>query len=101
MKLYTINATPVRANASAEMNLKRIAEYPSVVALILSGYGIKGFTIYRVDGYWEDVPEVSFKIEIATDLSYFMVGEICNDLRDRYKQDAVMLTKPDNSVEFI
>lgn len=115
MKLYTLNATPMRrwdqleAPASDShldtrkkdidsINKMALEEYPRVVARVLAKHGIDGFTIYKVDGYWQGVPEVSFKIEVATDGG---VGMIASELRDLYNQDAVMVTHPDNTVEFI
>ena len=101
MKLYTINATPVRSDLSEFDNAQRLQNYPQIVANILHSYDIDGFTIYQVDGYWKGEAEKSFKIEIATDESYLKMGDICSELRDMYNQDSVMLTKPDNTVEFI
>lgn len=115
MKLFTLNATPMRrpdqlskpASISTvdmrekdidTINKQAVAEYPRVVARVLAKHGIDGFTIYKVDGYWQGVPEISFKIEIATDGG---VGMIASELRDLYNQDAVMVTYPDNTVEFI
>lgn len=97
MKLYTINATPVR---DGELNEMRLASYPSVVARTLAWHGIDGFTMYKVDGYWKGEPEVSFKIEIATENSD-AVYIIATELRNLYNQDSVMLTLPNNTVEFI
>lgn len=116
MKLYTINATPVQShnqmvqsgyritdeNSVAHINKLNIEEYPLVVADILDKHGVDGFTMYQVQGYWEGESEVSFKIEVALDdeLSE-TIGAIAKDLRDMYNQDSVMVTYPDNHVEFI
>jgi len=121
MKLYTINATPVQSKQQYQSSLKgampsdkiltdtevakfndlAIAKYPAEVARILKSYAINGFTIYEVQGYWQGKAERSFKIEIATEDSHFIMGELCNELRDKYKQDSVMLTLPNGEVEFI
>lgn len=101
MKLYTINATPVREAASKDKNDQMCAKFPQEIADILNEYDIDGFTIYEVKGYWEGLAERSFKIEIATSLDYFIMSEVCNHIRDEYSQKAVMLTKPDNTVELI
>lgn len=105
MKLFTLNATPVRGDVSEYDNGQRVDNYPKTVARILARHGFDGFTIYKVDGYWEGTPEVSFKIEVAIDLgtttSYDKMAKISEELRDMYNQDSVMLTLPDNSVEFI
>jgi hypothetical protein len=104
MKLFTINATPVRVDVSEYDNTVRVNHYPSYVASILKHYDIDGFTIYQVQGYWQGESEVSFKIELALEQGQSTidkVGKICADLRDQYNQDAVMLTYPNNSVEFI
>lgn len=117
MKLYTITATPVRSIAQLKepelgkldfrardidsINKQAIAEYPKVVSDILKGWGIDGFTIYQVQGYWKGEAEVSFKIEIATDMTELSVCDMADELRRKYNQEAVMLTKPNNEVEFI
>lgn len=117
MKLYTINATPIRKfkqlsdsekkyirkgeDTLKAINARALKLYPGAVAFTLAKHGIDGFTIYPVQGYWKGEAEDSFKIEIAAELSYFMVGEVANELRDIFNQEAVMLTLPDNTVEFI
>ena len=114
MKLYTINATPVRNREQYakvmpsnkvltdeeldKLNAIAIEQYPSDVAELLAKYDIDGFTIYQVQGYWKGTPEVSFKIEIASDVPVNMVASI---LRDRFNQEAVMVTNPNGEVEFI
>jgi len=100
MKLYTINATPVRCDVSETENNTRVGYYSSFVAKTLSTHGIDGFTISKQNGYWQGEPEVSFKIEVATDKKQTIV-EIATSLRDSYNQDSVMVTMPDNTVEFI
>lgn len=99
MKLYTINATPVQVKFTDIENAMRVEKYPQEIAKLLGEYGIDGFTIYEVNGFWQGISERSFKIEIASD------GEISREmlerLRDEYEQDAIMLTNPDNTVEFI
>lgn len=114
MKLYTITATPVQSkeqmikagydiqpdNTVEHINELHTGEYSQVVADILEAYGVNGFTIYPVQGYWMGKAEQSFKIEIAG-ISYIKASKICNELRDTYNQDAVMLTNPDGRVEFI
>lgn len=104
MKLYTINATPVQKDASNETNAININQYPDVVAQLLKGYEFDGFTIYQVQGYWKSMPEVSFKIELALEdnqSSIDKIGLIAANLRDTYNQESVMITYPDNTVEFI
>lgn len=116
MELYTINATPVRSYKQLPDELKRdisrnrdrlyainkreLDFYPDTVASVLSDHGIDGFTIFEVKGYWQGESEVSFKIEIATDKETTII-RLCQILRDKYNQEAVMLTYPDNSVSFI
>lgn len=103
MKLYTINATPIRTENSKDQNDSLMACYPSVLHKILANYGIDGFTMYEVIGYWKGVGERSYKIEIARPESESdgIMYEICEKLRDKYDQDSVMLTYPNNTVEFI
>lgn len=120
MKLFTITATPVRNEEQWAKHLKDTGEevvlnkrkveelntvtlevYPQIVARILSQHGFDGFTMYQVNGYWQGVPEVSFKIEIAVDSDPERVYTVAKVLRDLYNQDAVMLTLPNNSVKFI
>lgn len=116
MKLYTINATPIRKfkqlsdsekkyirkgeDTLNAINARALEIYPGAVALTLAKHGIDGFTIYSVQGYWKGEAEASFKIEIATDDSS-TVDYIARELRDMYNQDSVMVTLPDNTVEFI
>lgn len=112
MKLYTINATTIRPELTEFGNQTRLEGYPQRVAQILAKHGIDGFTMYQVQGYWKGEPEVSFKIEVAIDDKHWTVDgdvysvtarveKICEELRDEYSQDSVMLTLPDNSVKFI
>lgn len=102
MKLYTITGTPIRENLTAQENIERVKGYYTEVSKLLSSYGIDGFTMYEVNGYWQGKAETSFKIEVAVnseDAEY--IKDICNKLRDNYNQDCVMLTNPDNTVKFI
>ena len=101
MKLYTINATPHRFDDDYQTMVEKSAAYKGHVSGILEKIGIDGFTIYEVNGYWQGTPEQSFKIEVATDLDYEKIVAVCAKLRDDFNQDSVMLTSPDNSVEFI
>lgn len=125
MKLYTINATPVQSFEQmksagyvidegdvARINGLHLEEYPQTVARTLKEWNIDGFTIYQVQGYWMGTPEVSFKIEIALsgtetyvdgddETASRMARKISEKLASIYNQDAVMLTLPDNTVEFI
>lgn len=100
MQLYTINATPIKDTNAADNNHLLLMGYPIYVAKLLSTFNIDGFTIYPVTGYWQGKKEQSFKIELALKNDND-IRVICGWLRDTYKQDAVMLTLPDNSVEFI
>jgi hypothetical protein len=100
MKLYTINATPEQHKYTIQQNRDNHKLYPSRVAEVLSQHKIDGFTIERVEGYWQGVPERSYKISVAVD-DGTILDKVCELLRDMYQQDAVMLTYPDNSVKFI
>ena len=100
MQLFVINATPVRVDVDAQENTKRLAEYASNVATILGEDGLDGFTLEKVQGYWQGIAEDSFNIKVATDKAD-IIRKACAKLRDKYNQDAVMLTLPDNTVEFI
>ena len=100
MKLYTINATPIRYNITDTENNLRLQSYEDYVSTVLSKYGIDGFTIYKVKGYWQGKAEISFKIEIATD-DDSNIDKIAEILRDTYNQDAVMVTDNNNNVKFI
>lgn len=100
MKLYTINATWVRPTDTDQDKVHKALEYPGVVARILSKHGVDGFTIYEVQGYWKSEAEKSYKIEIAHD-NIEDIRQVCEKLRNMYNEDAVMLTLPDNTVEFI
>jgi len=104
MKLYIINATPVQKVFTEQQNVDNINDYPKVVAGVLKARGIDGFTIYQVQGYWKGESEVSFKIELAIEDQVFVrsiMHDIAIELRDMYLQDSVMLTYPNNTVEFI
>lgn len=100
MKLYTINATCEQNKYTPEENIQHHKVYASTVAEILAQHNIDGFTIERVDGYWQGVPEKSYKISIALD-DDSVIDSICEMLRDTYQQDAVMLTDSNNNVRFI
>lgn len=87
MQLYTITATPVqnakqyKESLGAAMpsnkilnddevkafNALALKDYPRAVAQVLANFGIDGFTIYKVKGYWKSEAEASFKIELALD----------------------------------
>jgi len=101
MQLYTINATPERHDVSEEENLTRHKIYAVVVSNALASVGIDGFTIQEVQGYWQGMPERSYIITVATDKSSWHIDRVAELLRDRFNQDAVMITYPDNSVKFI
>ena len=103
MKLYTINATPYREQDSQEGNNASLKYYPENVAKVLSAYGIDGFTIYQVQGYWKGKAEVSYKIEIAIDRdnSYNVITGIARELKVMYEQESVMVTLPTNEVLFV
>lgn len=100
MKLYTINATCERTEYSKAINKARHNKYPDMVSHILQGYGIDGFTIQTVMGYWQGVSEQSYIITVATDDEQ-IIDNIAESLRYMYNQDAVMVTYPDNTVKFI
>lgn len=100
MKLYTINATPEQVKYTKQQNAQHHKVYATTVAEILAEHKIDGFTIERVDGYWQGVPEKSYKISVAIE-DDSVIDTICELLRDTYQQDAVMLTSPDNTVKFI
>lgn len=124
MKLYVLNATPNRSrieqfNGGVALNMTQeqmdginrieIEAYPKTVARVLMNFGLDGFTIYKVDGYWKGTPEVSFKIEVALDDgsndggadARSTIEMVAEELRALYNQDSVMLTHPDGTVEFI
>lgn len=125
MKLYTINATPVRTKEQWRrqmptskiltdkvvdgLNTMAIEVYPGAVAKILAEFDIDGFTMYEVKGYWKGIPEVSFKIEVALDDNTNSGGAnadatmvmVADELKIAYNQEGVMLTLPNNTVKFI
>lgn len=100
MKLYTINATCEQHKYTIQQNRENHKVYSSRVAEVLAQHKIDGFTIERVDGYWQGVPEKSYKISVATEDGE-VLDRVCVLLRDMFQQDSVMLTNPDNSVKFI
>lgn len=100
MKLYTINATCEQHKYTMQQNAEHHKVYARTVAEILAEHEIDGFSIERIEGYWQGVPEKSYKISLALETDE-AIDEICEKLRDTYQQDAVMLTNPDNSVRFI
>lgn len=101
MQLFTINATPQRYDVSDTENAKRHIGYARTVSHALSSVGIDGFTIQEVEGYWHGLSEKSYIITVATDKSSDVIDKVAEILRDRFDQDAVMITYPDNSVKFI
>lgn len=100
MKLYTINATCEQIKYTIQQNKDNHKGYSVTVAEILAEHKIDGFTIERVTGYWQGIPEISYKIGIATDTPQ-AIDKVCEMLRDTFQQDAVMVTYPDNTVKFI
>lgn len=100
MQLYTINATCEQHKYTLAENRANHKVYPKRVADVLAQHKIDGFTIECVEGYWQGVPEKSYKISVATDDGKAL-DKVCELLRDMFQQDAVMLTNPDNSVKFI
>lgn len=100
MQLYTINATCEQVKYTIQQNRDNHKLYPSRVAEVLAQHKIDGFTIERVEGYWQGVPEKSYKISVALD-DASVVDSICEMLRDMFQQDAVMLTDDKNNVRFI
>ena len=101
MKLYTLNATPLRSGDDMQTVTEKMLEYKGVVARTLSAWGIDGFTIYEVAGYWQGEAERSFKIEIAIDKDEEVVYNVAMKLKSLYNQDSVMVTLPDNTVKFV
>ena len=100
MKLYTINATCEQHKYTIQENKTNHKSYPARVAEVLAQHKIDGFTIERVDGYWQGVPEKSYKISVATE-DGTELDRVCELLRDMFQQDAVMLTDDKNNVRFI
>ena len=120
MKLYTITATPVMNETQAAkfpaftgdikaFNNSNLKDFEQSVAGTLANFGIDGFTIYQVKGYWKSEQETSYKIEIALDDSTNDSGAgarataemVAQELATVYNQEAVMLTLPNNEVLFI
>jgi len=100
MQLYTINATCEQHKYTIQQNKDNHKSYPARVAEVLAQHKIDGFTIEQVYGYWQGVPEKSYKIGVATEDGN-TIDKVCELLRDMFQQDAVMVTYPDNSVKFI
>ena len=101
MQKYTINATPERYDVTKDENVNRHKTYAIVVSNALTSVGIDGFTIQEVQGYWQGKPEKSYIITVATEKSSWFIDRVAELLRDRYNQDAVMVTYPDGSAKFI
>lgn len=101
MQLYTINATPERYDVSDEENLTRHKTYAITVSHALASVGIDGFAIQEVQGFWQGVAEKSYIITVLTDKSSCDIDRVAELLRNRYDQDAVMVTYPDGSAKFI
>ena len=101
MQLYTINATWVRPDDSGMTKLQYSdgSIYRRVVSDMLASYGIDGFTIQDVQGFWQGVAEQSYIITVATELGGIDI--VAEKLRSIYNQDAVMVTYPDGSAKFI
>lgn len=100
MQLYTINATCEQVKYTIQQNRANHKVYPARVAEVLQQHKIDGFTIERVKGYWQGVPEKSYKISVALD-DASVVDSVCTMLRDMFQQDAVMLIDDKNNVRFI
>lgn len=100
MQQFTINATTIRPQYSDIVNKQRFDKMPEIVANTLTNYGIDGFTMYPVMGYWQGEREDSYKIEVLTDKGFDVMAEVAEVLRATYDQDAVILTCGD-IVKFI
>ena len=102
MQLYTINATWVRPDDSGMTKLQYSdgGIYKRVVSDMLASYGIDGFTIQEVQGFWQGVAEQSYIITVACE-DVNTIEQFAESMRSVYDQDAVMVTYPDNSVKFI
>ena len=102
MQLYTINATWVRPDDSDMIKLQYSdgAIYKRVISDMLASYGIDGFTIQEVQGYWQGVPEKSYIITVACE-DVKTIERFAESMRSVYNQDAVMIAYPDGSVKFI
>ena len=98
LKTYTVNATPERYDVSQEVNAANHKEFATIVSNTLAARDIDGFTIQEVNGYWQGTPEKSYIITVATDATSDKIEAVCDSLRHRYDQDAVMLTYPDGRV---
>ena len=103
MQLYTINATWVRPDDSGMTKLQYSdgGIYKRVVSDMLASFGIDGFAIQEVQGYWQGVPEKSYIITVATDKSSDIIEQFAESIRSVYDQDAVMIAYPNGSVKFI
>ena len=102
MQLYTINATWVRPDDSGMTKLQYSdgSIYRRVVSDMLASYGIDGFTIQEVQGFWQGVAEQSYIITLACE-DVNIIERFAESIRSVYDQDAVMVTYPDGSVKFI
>ena len=100
MQLYTINATPERVDVTETVNAERHKNYAITVSHALASYGIDGFTIQEVQGYWQGVPEKSYIITVACE-DVKTIERFAESMRSVYNQDAVMIAYPDGSVKFI
>ena len=100
MQLYTINATTIRPQYSDFVNKQRFDKMPEIVANTLTNYGIDGFTIQEVQGFWQGVAEKSYIITVACE-DVNIIERFAESIRSVYDQDAVMVTYPDNFVKFI
>ena len=101
MQLYTINATCERVDDNIFKRFIKRLGYAKTVSEVLAIYEIDGFTIQKVQGYWQGKPEISYVITVAHEYEPAIIDNVANMLRARYNQDAVMVTYPDNTVKFI
>lgn len=100
-RTFTINATCERLDASEAENTKRHNGYAMTVCNALGAFGIDGFTLQKVNGYWRGTAEKSYIITVATDATDDAIERVCESLRAMYDQEAVMLTYPNGTVAFI
>ena len=91
MKLYTINATSIRPEYSDNVNKARFDNMPYILSDTFKSVGIDGFTLYEVIGFWQGERERSYKIEVLTELDFDVMAVLCEEIRDVYNQDAVIL----------
>ena len=70
-----------------------------IIVKSLSDFGFKAFTVFECLGYWEGVPEKSYRFEIYSE--YGIRNRWVKNLARDCQQDCIMVVRDNGKPEFI